>query len=163
MTAFRHTILKLMMLAICMPSAATHSSQGNELVVDLVKAAQPLWILPEKPTLVAQQPYMLRFALFSRAYAGNAKLEVLFEWPNGYHPGDVIYRVRGGDANWSVLDYAYRTDNRIEIFLPALETGERMEVAIGWVGAPFDESRAYALLTTDTEQVAQQWVGWKLK
>ncbi len=144
-------------------SATAYASQDNNVLVDLVKAAQPLWILPEKPVLRTQQPYMLRFAMFSRAYAGNAKLEILFEWPEGYHPGDVIYRVSGGDAGWSMLDYTYHTDNRFEIYLPVLEKGERMEVAIGWVGAPFDESRAYALLTTDTEQVAQQWVGWKLK
>ncbi len=152
----------LFLLVIGIHPSAAQATQGNEIIVDLVKAAQPLWILPKKP-VHAQQPYMLRFAILPRAYSGSAKLEILFEWPDDHRPEHIIYEVDGSFRDWPIEDYAYRTDNHFEIYLPELEDGRRAEVVLGWVGAPFDESSAYALLTTDTGQIVQRWIGWQLK
>ncbi len=152
----------LLLIATGIQPVAIQSSDGNELIAHWLKAAQPLWIMPKKPAHPTQ-PYMLRFAILPRAYTGAAKLEIMFEWPDNHRPDQIIYEVDGSIRDWPAHDYSYRTDNHFEIYLPQLEKGRRAEVLLGWIGAPFDESRAYALLTTDTGQVVQQWVGWKLQ
>lgn len=149
-----------LVLAISMSVGVTWASTGYGIIVDLAKASQPLWIHAQKPVL-ENQAYMLRFAILPRQYTGSSKLEILFEWPADHLPGTISYDVGGSISNWAIEDYSYRSDNRFEIYLPALEKGRRAEVRLGWIGAPFDESRAYALLTTDNGQVVQQWTGCK--
>lgn len=162
MRSHRQPALFTIVVATLMHMGTAWASQGSEIIVDLAAASQTLRILPRK-SHQEDQAYMLRFVILPRQYTASAKLEILFEWPAEHLPDNIIYEVHGSIRDWPIEDYSYRTEKHFDIYLPALHEGRRAEVVLGWVGAPFDESSAYALLTTDGTQAIQQWKGWKIK
>ena len=158
------TMLKAIALAaatLFLDIPIAYSEQNDGIIVDLVKAQQKFWIMPRKP-FHPDQPYLLRFAMRPSEYSGSARLEITFDLPEGHYAEDATYRFFGSVPGWPIRDHVHQSGNHFDIYLPALEAGKIAEFAIGWKGAPFEETRASVLLTTDSGQTTHNYVGWRL-
>ena len=161
----RPVVLVTLLLAFVAPFLTisnTIADDDTATRVDLQKAQRQFWITPQKP-YTPEQPYFLHFIVLPSEYSGSARLEIEFELPDGHFPHDVDYRLISSRADWPIKDHVHQFGNRFDIYLPPLEPRRKTEFRIGWIGAPFEESKAYARLTTDGGQSTHSYVGWRLR
>jgi len=120
------------------------------------------WVLPEKPK-PPTKPYLLRFAIIPNEHSTSAFLEIHLDLPEGHNADEAFYSFQNRNQPWPIEGNVFQSGELFYVYLPELEKGRLVEFIIGWQGAPFDQSRIYGMLNTDTKHIQQDWGGWKLK
>ncbi|SNY78104.1 hypothetical protein SAMN02744784_04251 [Stenotrophomonas sp. CC120223-11] len=87
-------------------------------------------------------------------------LEILIDVPEGQNPEPVVYKFDYDGIEYPIADYVYRNGNQYFVYLPELQAHRRVEFSLGLKNTSFTHYRVSAILTVDSGQKSDEWIGY---